>query len=349
MPNVVRVPSLRMQDIDGSPDVQGVERIYTTNGFLSNLGNGSVLLSMSGSGGVSSLAVQDVDGAPNVSNVSRIYLTNGFLSDLGGGSVLISLSGTGAPTDATYWVEDANSTLTNEVVVGTTGITTAAYGSRQGAAKAGRLFLPNNGFVIERDTGAAWAPWGPLHAFTAPVDGDFSWDNQGGASVSTTNGGIFLSIPTSGSTSLRSRYKAAPSPAYVITAAFLINFVGINTFDTFGFIWSDGTKFASFGVGYNTGVTGGYYLLSGKWTNSTTYSANYVSVSYQQFGPVVWLRIADDNTNRICSISSDGQNWVAFHSVTRTDFLTPTRVGFGASATNGTYTSGLTLLSWKET
>jgi hypothetical protein len=238
MPNVVRVPSLRMTEIDGSPDVQGVERIFVTNSYLSNLGGGAVLLSLSGSADIQ---------------------------------------------------------------------------------------------------------------FTPPVSGDFSWDNQGGASVSTSDVGIFLSIPASASISLRSRYKAAPTPPYVITAAFVPLFFGTNTFDTYGFIWSDGTKFATFGVGYNTGVTGGYYLLSGKWTSSTVYAANYLALAYSQFGPLVWLRIADNNTNRICSLSSDGQNWVVFDTQTRTDHLTPTRVGFGASATNGTYASGLTLRSWKET
>lgn len=117
MPNVVRVPSLRLTELDGSPDIQGVERIYLTNGFLSNLGGGNALLSLSGSGGAAALTVRDIDGSPTVSSVNTIYLTNGFLSDLGGGAVLISLSGGGAggaPTDATYITQTANGTLTNE-------------------------------------------------------------------------------------------------------------------------------------------------------------------------------------------------------------------------------------------
>lgn len=49
MPNAIRIPSLRLTELDGSPDIQGVERIYLTNGNLSNLGGGNALLSLSGS------------------------------------------------------------------------------------------------------------------------------------------------------------------------------------------------------------------------------------------------------------------------------------------------------------
>jgi hypothetical protein len=348
--DAIRIPSLRMTELDGSPDVQGVERIYLTSGYMSSLGSGNVLLSLSGSGGAGSpVTIRDIDGVPSIANLSTLYVTNGFLSDLGSGNALLSMSGSaggGAPVDAEYWVETANGTLSNEVVVGTTGITTAAYASRQAAAKAGRLFLPSNGFVIERDTGSAWGPWGPVFPFVAPINADFSDFNS--PSITTTNGGVFLSIPASASSSLRGRDKATPTVPYTITAAFLLNLIAANTIDTLGLVFSDGTKYASFGVGYNTGVDGGYYLLSGKWNTATSYSANYTATPFSQFGSVVWLRIADNNTNRVCSISGDGVNFITFHSIGRTDFLTATRVGWGGSVANASNAAGATLLSWRE-
>ena len=63
----------------------------------------------------------------------------------------------------------------------------------------------------------------------------------------------------------------------------------------------------------------------------------------------MWFQIADDNTNRICSISQDGQNFDTFHSVGRTDFLTADQIGIclRSQTTTGTLARA-TLISWKE-
>lgn len=82
------------------------------------------------------------------------------------------------------------------------------------AAKAGSLYLPNNGISILRDTGAAFAEWGPAFPLTKPVDGDFAWINQGGATVSTTTGGILLQGAADAGTQLRIRKKAKPATPY---------------------------------------------------------------------------------------------------------------------------------------
>lgn len=257
------------------------------------------------------------------------------------------LSGTTAPADADYWVETANSTLSGEVVVGTTGITTAAYASRQAAAKAGRLFLPNNGFYIERDTGSAWASWGPIFPMTPPISGDFAWINQGSATISTTNGGIYISQP-SGAELVHIQKKTKPSTTFTITAAFVgtVPLTGSN-FAGFGLTFrqsSDG-KIHNFGVRNNNGV---WSMNSFKWTDATTFSASY-SESTMIIPNIIWFRIADDGSNRICSFSADGINFQQFHSIGRTDFLTADEVGFFINPNNNNIAMGMTLLSWKET
>jgi hypothetical protein len=93
------------------------------------------------------------------------------------------------------------------------------------------------------------------------------------------------------------------------------------------------------------------YCGVGKLSSPTVFTSNYLSVyfaSLMGYGPCLWLRIADDGTNRVCSYSADGQNFVTVHSVGRTDFLTADEVGFFADANNASYPAGLTLLSWKE-
>lgn len=269
-----------------------------------------------------------------------------------------------APSNADYIVETAQSGLSAESVLGTTVVTTAAYASRQAAAKSGRIFLPSNSFYLERDTGSAWAPWGPIFPMTPPVNGDFSWVNETSASVtatvSTTNGAIHLAsaMATSGLNN-RIRIKSAPSVPYTITAAFLVSFdpygndAGSRVFEA-GMVFrqsSDG-KLHSFIVGY-TEATNQNYLGSRKWTDATNFSADYTNNPAQSICPngLLWMRISDDNSNRVVSLSADGVNFFPFHSVGRTDFLTADQVGFLVrnDATSGSLGSGgMTLLSWKE-
>lgn len=264
------------------------------------------------------------------------------------GSQWVTIGGVGAPTDADYWVETANGSLSGEVVVGTTGITTAAYGSRQAAAKAGRLFLPNNGFYIERDTGSAWAPWGPVFPMTPPVSGDFAWINQGSTTIDTTNGGIYIETPATSGTNIRLRKKSAPATPYTVTVALIPNLYPAN-YSNCGIGWrqsSDGKMVMFRLVSDSANVSS---LVVAKLTDATTFSANYVAFEHRHmWGPVVWLRIADNGTNRICSISGDGQHFIALHSVGRTDFLTGDEIGFMVEANQTSGPAGMTLLSWKE-
>lgn len=217
---------------------------------------------------------------------------------------------------------------------------------------AGDLFLPNNGFQVERYSGSAWVPWGPLFPLTKPVSGDFAWINQGGASVTTTNGGVYLSAPADAAINMRIRKKAAPSAPYTITALILPNVMHFITtsYPTAGLVFrqsSDG-KMCSFHVNSDTATGAGLNVT--KWTDHVTFSAHYKTQSPAGLSLMhpLWLRIADDNTNRICSLSSDGVNFSVFHSVGRTDFLTADEVGFFTDARNASFASGILLLSWKE-
>ncbi len=91
------------------------------------------------------------------------------------------------------------------------------------------------------------------------------------------------------------------------------------------------------------------FLFVDKYTNSTTYSATYTSLTSGSINVFpAWLRIEDDNTNRKCSFSTDGQNWIVFHTVGRTDFLTADEVGFFVDSNTTSLAPAMNLLSWKE-
>ncbi|KKN66970.1 hypothetical protein LCGC14_0466500 [marine sediment metagenome] len=224
---------------------------------------------------------------------------------------------------------------------------TSVYGSRPAASNDGDLFLPSDGFVIERDTGAAWIPWGPLFPFVAPVNGDFAWINQGTGSVDVDGGGIYLLAPTLAGDNLRIRKKTIPSVPYVITVAFMphgykVNYSGVGI----GFRQSSDGKLHTFHLSISVNS-----IASIKFTNPTTWSATYLEQEIVQAGssPVMWLRIEDNNTNRKCHWSVDGRHWFEFHSVGRTDFLTADEIFFFTNSNNATYPTAMTLLSWAET
>ncbi len=231
---------------------------------------------------------------------------------------------------------------------------TGAIGSEPGSPASGDLYLPNNAPYIERYSGSLWVPWGPIYPMKRPVDADFSWVNQGGASVITTNGGIRLDAPADAGTNWRLRVKTAPATPYTVTA-YIEPLVG-----------DQAAAGAFYGFGFRASGSGALALLllyqsasgeilSIKYTNATTFSALYnppnnvlQSALNLRNLPIKWLRIADDGVNRILYWSADGWNWVTFHTIGRTDFLTADQTCWGTMSNDAAIASSIQLVSWLE-
>ncbi len=228
---------------------------------------------------------------------------------------------------------------------------TSVFASPPSTPVTGDVWLPSDSFFALRYSGSAWVAFGPVLQFTDPTLQSFAWINQGSATVATTNGGIYLQGSAAAGQDLKIRKKSAPATPYTITAAFLPHLTA--DFNTAGLCFREASsgKLHVFAVYVDSATaTNLIGLRSGKWTDATTFSAAYSTVSGIAVfsGPVVWLRIADNGTNRICSLSNDGQNWRVFHTIGRTDFCTADEVGFYVNAINATYPPAMTLLSWKE-
>jgi hypothetical protein len=224
---------------------------------------------------------------------------------------------------------------------------TDTYANLPTAASEGRIFLPSDGVQLERDSSTAWTPWGPIFPFTKPVSGDFSWVNQGGASVDTTYGGIYLNAPASTTASLRIRIKSAPTVPYTIVVGFLC-FSRRVDYQSCGFVWREsGTgELVTAGIGIDTTVDVAAAVT--KWDDATTWNATYTNQDWQKWSPIVFFKCEDNNTNRITSLSMDAQHWQQLHSVSRTDFLTADQVGFFCNAQNATWDMDMLLLHWEE-
>lgn len=158
-----------------------------------------------------------------------------------------------------------------------------------------------------------------------PVDAGFSWLNQGTSTVTTdANGNVVMTTPT-GATTLRGRTRPVPAVPYTITARIIPQAIASGS-SFMGLFWADATpKIVLAGLRSSQAV-----LAVEKWNTATSFNAAYTSPTASVIYTLEprWMRLVDDNTNRIVQVSSDGDYWVTVHTVTRLDFLTPTLVGY---------------------
>lgn len=227
-------------------------------------------------------------------------------------------------------------------------ISTAAFASRPTAANAGRLNVPSDGFSLSRDTGAAWANWGPVFPLTTPVDPG-TWVNQLGATLATTKDSLYLYCAHQNASSIHARVQSIHAAPYTYTFGCL-PLLGAGTNNSVGFCWrnSGSSKLVTVGLYWTAGSV--IDLAIFKWTNETTFSASYLDqVHSQQYGPLVWLQLQDDSTNRIVSISADGQNFIQVHAVGRTDFITADQIGIFVDPESNTFDAAMTVVSMKQT
>ncbi len=238
-------------------------------------------------------------------------------------------------------------------------ITSAAQGDilYRGAATWARLGAGTSGQFLKTQGAGADPVWATVAAgsvfgtLVKPVVGDYAWVNQGGATATDYTNGVYFKAPAGAGTSFRIFKKAAPGTPYTITAAFVWAGQTVD-FHQFGLCFreSGSGKLVSVVVACIASVTPEIPLIiSQKFTNATTFSANYLVSSNLKFNfssGLIWLRIADDGANRIASISPDGVNWIAIHTVGRTDFITADEVGFMFETENATYDLGFSCVHW---
>lgn len=263
-------------------------------------------------------------GSLYVKTDSKIY----FKSD--GGTEYDLTAGVGGSGNATY---------------------TDEYASRPAPGVDGDLFLPNDGYSIQRDDSASWFPWGPVFPLTEPPTTSWSWANQGSATISVDRGGLTMHELNAHGSGFNNRLylRTAPSTPYTVTIGFIPTFAVAGNGGECGLVCreSGSGKLHMFAFA-QTNLS--LRWLSRKWTNETTHSGSDYATSDRltQVGTLVWMRIADDGTNRICSYSNDGRNFVPFHSVSRTDFLTANQIGLYSIAYNSGAEVYMNVLSYLE-
>ena len=180
------------------------------------------------------------------------------------------------------------------------------------------------------------AGWGNLNPLATG-----SWTSFNLGSTNVLNGGGAINLEsTENVDSLHGYCISAPSTPYTITVAvdywqqsgsgFAAPFLG----------FSDGTKYEIEMIlnQASSGTTIGYI---DKWNTSTTWSGSTSGTARTSLsGAIKSLQIIDNGTDKLYSISADGQNFTQIYSETRTTFLTASQYCIGIRTYNGERTIG---------
>jgi hypothetical protein len=227
-----------------------------------------------------------------------------------------ALPDSGADIDTPEW---------NDSLV-VSGGTDGQYAVRDAASPDGWKFLDPPVQAPDDETRYA--------TITAPVNSAYAWVNQGTSSVRDDTTSIALiGGATAAGSNFVGRVKSAPVTPYTITARILGTMIH-KPFQSYGLFFresSSGKLHVAFMICSDDGLTTPL-IQSSKFTNPTTFSADYVLLHVPQI--TRWWRIKDDGVNRIVQISHDGADWLTISTIGRTDFLTADQVGFGMSTEN---------------
>jgi hypothetical protein len=146
----------------------------------------------------------------------------------------------------------------------------------------------------------------PSSAVVKPVPGNFTWQNQGGATNTTTaNGAIYL-LGTNGSLDNRFYEEACPgSTPYTITVAFMPQLTA-NTFAWLGFGFRDPVAGR---LEYMALEGNGAQIEVALWGSIAGFAGRSANRSVAAVPSVLWFRVGNDGTNLTFSWSVDGINF----------------------------------------
>ena len=271
-------------------------------------------------------------GSEKFANLAETTLASGYTA--ASGSISVS-SASGFPTVGIFRVRLGNTGKTIfrvDSVSGTT-FTGAAEEFDANANSGDTVKLTGTRASIERMIQApdpsdiagysgvsAADRYGLLWKLVNPTLPAWAWQNQGGASVVEANGLVFLTIPSQ-TTNVRSRLISAVATPWTITTLVRSRFTTATADRQLaGLVLRESS----------TGKLHTWYIQNSgniqhvKYTNDTTFSAvGVANVPSSGFygGSWHWLRITDNGTNLLFSMSLDGVNFVQMGSEGRTVFM----------------------------
>lgn len=198
--------------------------------------------------------------------------------------------------------------------------------------KAGRLYFPTDSPVILRDTGAIWQPYGPIWNLSPPnLSGYTQFNALTGDTVTQQNSQspvVFYQKTHGTNWNWSGYYKATPATPFDIRIAMSAVCQGTN-FTVAGLFLSDGTKYLTYYISSNGTIHGSQLNTTTSWNVDFGTAYNWLT------SPLTWIRVTDDGTTRNWYLSDNAESWMQVATESHTNWLTPTRYGFGSSNWSG--------------
>lgn len=230
-------------------------------------------------------------------------------------------------------------------------VTTGAFASFT-QQRSSRLYLPTDAGVVRIDDGSVVKSFGRgIDRLYRPVPGDFSWFNQGTASLSTSSGFHRISYPAHSGDSLAIQEKSIPATPYSVTVCYDATMILADFLQCGLCLRESGTsKIRTFG---HDSTAGGGYLASNNWTNATTFSATnfaYLAREVMAGAELLWFKIRLDGTNVDLYVGSRRNNLYLIESRAKNYHFTtaPDKIGMYANVNNATYGAVGSFYSWEE-
>lgn len=233
------------------------------------------------------------------------------------------------------------------------------YSGLPSAALGARYTTSDSFYEFIGVAGPAWQALCQGRAVTLPPTASWSWDNQGGSSVSSTFAALFIQF-ASAANKLRVYYRTAPSTPYTIEA-----WLKVST-------WDGATNATALGNGLAFRYSGGKIIAftfypgsdGGVVVNILASSSSFTSQPYIAVpnsgttkGPSqvseqtdLYIRIQNDGTNLIFNVSHDGIHWPTTPTFTTSvagQGGNPDQVGVFSQTDTLTSGSEVTVVSWK--
>lgn len=300
--------------------------------------NGAAVTTLSGSitNSQTTLVVASASGFPASGNF-RIRIGNEIMlvTGVSGTTFTVTRGAEGTASDAQTSGVNVNYYLTAESLEQAFAdvITVGPWASRPSGEFAGQMYIATDSPYVSRYNGSAWEVFGLMGVHKMSFSG-FAQVNGG---TLTSTGHLKLSCPAGVTDNIRMYVRSIPSTPFTMVAR--LNWAGLPAdYFSAGLCWRDSasSKIICHGM-LQTAAAAKFH--SQKFTNETTYSADYGVFStvpkVRDFVlPMNWMRLEDNGTNRIWSISTNGRDWVVMHTIGRTDFLTANQFGFYVKASN---------------
>lgn len=258
----------------------------------------------------------------------------------------------------------------NDIANGIFALQQGSYGTlagRPAAGSTGRVYYCTDCDAVYYDTGSAWVRI-RIGQTVGPPLGDVpstGWtpvNMQAGCSWAANLDGMLFTIAANGAgNNWMYQYRSYPGAAFTLTA--YLDFTGpapqgipSAAGTAYGnLVISDGAKLIVYGPhAYNGGASAPFYegpsvgVNLFRWSSVTAYASSYNTypLPLRWLGAIPkWYQIIDNGTNLTWRHSFNGIDWVQQASESRTAYLTPSRIGIGASNYGGG-TALLRVRSW---